>query len=131
MIPVCGDSAMAIVDRRSAKTPRPKRPEELRAISAGREDSRCDDSLRFSRQAHADKRQARSKSAAIRRVESANPSHVPQAPAPIRMLTKPAPAVEETSARRSRRKARALVRAEIINWPTTLPGKVPGFGLVL
>src|SRR5947207_9081476 len=127
MIPVCGDSAMAIVDRRFAKTPRQKRPEELRAISAGREDFRCDDSLRCSRQAHADKRQARSKSAAIRRVESANPPRVPQAPAPMRMLTKPAPPVEETSARRSRRKALAPVRAEIINWPTTLPGKAPGF----
>src|SRR5207247_7748018 len=115
MIPVCGDSAMAIVDRRSAKTPRPKRPEELRAISAGREDSRCDDSLRFSRQAHADKRQARSKSAAIRRVESANPSHVPQAPAQIRMLTKPAPAVEDQRARRSCRTACALDPEAIIN----------------
>src|SRR6266536_4400182 len=127
MIPVCGDSAMAIVDRRFAKTPRAKRPEESRAISAGREDSRCDDSLRCSRQAHADKRQARSKSAAIRRVESANPPRVPQAPAPIRMLTKPVPPMEETSARRSRRKACAQVRAEIINWPTTLPDKAPGF----
>src|SRR6266480_8103116 len=115
MIPVCGDSAMAIVGRRFAKAPRPKRPEELRAISAGREDSRCDDSLRCSHQAHADKWQARSKSAAIRRVGSANPPRGPQAPAPIRMLTKPAPPVEETSARRSRRKGRALVRAEIIN----------------
>src|SRR5947207_1853574 len=127
MIPVCGDSAMAIVDQRFAKTPRPKRPEESRAISAGREDSRRDDSLRCCRQAHADKRQARSKSAAIRRVESANPPRVPQARAPMRMLTKPAPPVEETSAQRSRRKGRALVRAEIITWPTTLPGKAPGF----
>src|SRR5947207_11615742 len=126
MIPVCGDSAMAIVDQRFAKTPRPKRPEESRAISAGREDSRRDDSLRCSRQAHADKRQARSKSAAIRRVESANPPRVPQAPAPMRMLTKPVPPMEETSARRSRRKALAPVRAEIINWQTTLPGKAPG-----
>src|SRR5438093_12717376 len=109
MIPVCGDSAMAIVDRRFAKTPGLKRPEELRAISAGREDSRCDDSLRCSRQAHADKQQARSKSAAIRRVESASQPRVPQAPAPMRMLTKPAPPVEGTSAQRSRRKARALV----------------------
>src|SRR6059058_218551 len=121
MIQVCGDSAMAIVDRRFAKIPRLKRPEESRAISAGREDSRCDDSLRSSRQAHADKRQARSKCAAIGRVESANPLRVPQAPAPMRMLTKPAPPVEETSARRSPRKARALVRTEIITWPTTLP----------
>src|SRR5437773_2358814 len=127
MIPICGDRAMAIVDPRFAKTPKPKHPEESRAISAGREDSRCDDSLRCSRQAHAGKRQARSKSAAIHRVESANPPRVPQAPAPMRMLTKPAPPVEETSARRSRRKALALVHAEIINSPTTLPGKAPGF----
>src|SRR5258708_39699866 len=104
MIPVCGDSPMAFLDRRFAKTPRPKRPEESRAILEGREDSRSDDSLRCSRQAHADKRQARSKSAAIRRVESANPPRVPQAPAPRRMLTKPVLPVEETRARRSRRK---------------------------
>src|SRR5207244_11938529 len=127
MVPYASDSALEFLDRRFAKSPVPKRPEESRAISAVREDSRCDDSLRCSRQAHADKRQARSKSAAIRRVESANPPRVPQAPAPIRMLTKPAPPVEETSARRSRRKALAPVRAEIINWPTTLPGKAPGF----
>src|SRR6478736_6562484 len=101
---------MATVDRRFAKTPRPKRPEESRAISAGREDSRCDDSLRSSRQALADNRQARSKFAVSRRVESASPPRVPQAPAPMRMLTKPAPPVEETSARQSRRKERALVR---------------------
>src|SRR5438067_9959780 len=101
MIPVCGDSAMAIVDQRFAKTPKQKRPEELRAISAGREDSRCDDSLRFSRQAHADKRQARLKFVVSRRVESASQPHVPQAPTPMRMLMKPAPPVEGTSAQRS------------------------------
>src|SRR4029077_4488545 len=110
MIPAGCDIAMAILDRRFAKTPRPKRPEESRAISASREDSRCDDSLRFSRQAHADKRQARSKSAASRRVELASRPRVPQAPAPMRMLTRPAPPVEETNVRRSRRKERALVR---------------------
>ena len=37
MIPVCGDSPMAIVDRRFAKTPRPKHREESRGISADRE----------------------------------------------------------------------------------------------
>src|SRR5436309_4596535 len=112
MIPICGDNAMAmaIVDRQFVKTPRQKRPEESRAISAGREDSRCDDSLRCARQALADKRQARLKFVVSRRVESASQPHVPPAPAPVRMLTKPAPPVEETSARRSRRKARALVR---------------------
>ena len=86
MIPVCGDSPMAFLDRRFAKIPRPKRPEESRAISGGREDSRFDDSLRSSRQAHADNRQARSKSVAIRRVELASRRRVPQDPARMRML---------------------------------------------
>src|SRR5437773_12132216 len=101
---------MAIVDRRFAKTPRPKRPEELRAISAGREDSRCDDSLRSSRQAHADKRQARSKSVAIRRVESASQPRVLQAPAPMRMRRNRALSAGETSAQRSQRIAPGLAR---------------------
>src|SRR6476660_1131454 len=110
MIPIYGDSAMAFLDRRFAKTPRPKHPEESRAISADREDSRSDDSLRSSRQAHVDNRQARSKSAAIRRVESASPPRVPQARAPRQMPTRPALPVEETSARRSLRKESARVR---------------------
>src|SRR6188474_3055673 len=110
MIPVCGDSPVAFLDQRFAKIPRPKHPEGWRAISAGREDSRSDDSLLSSRQAHADNRQVRSKSAAIRRVESASPPRVPQARAPRQMLTKLAPPVEETSARQSRRKAPVLVR---------------------
>src|SRR4029453_3721511 len=110
MIPVCGDSPMAFLDRRFAKIPRPKRPEESRAILAGREDSRSNDSLRSPPQAHGDNRQARSKSVAIRRVGSANPPRVPQAPAPTRMLMRRAPPVEEMSALQSRRKARVLVR---------------------
>src|SRR5262245_19589707 len=109
MIPVCGDSAMAILDLRFAKAPRPKRPEESRAILEAREDSQRADLPRCSRRAHADKPQARSKFAVSRRAESANPPRVPQAQAPMRMPTKPAPLAEETSARRSRRIARALV----------------------
>src|SRR5262245_3870186 len=110
MIPVFDDMAMASAGRRCAKTPRRKRPEERRAILEGHEDSQCDDLLRSSRQAHADKRQARSKFAVSRRVESASPPRVPQAPAPMRMLTKPAPPVAGMSARRFQRKAPAPVR---------------------
>src|SRR3954447_8325673 len=110
MIPVCGDRPMAFRDRRSAKTPIPKHREESHAISAAREDYRSDDSLRSSRQAHADNQQASSKSAAILRVEPASLPRVPQAPAPIQTPTRPAPPLEETSAPQSRRKARALVR---------------------
>src|ERR671918_631609 len=101
---------MAILDRSFAKIPRRKRPAESRAISAGREDSRYDDLLRFSRQAHADKRRARSRFAGIRRAESASPPRVPQARAPMRMLTRPARRAEEMSARQFRRKAPALLR---------------------
>src|SRR5215217_6516740 len=111
MIAVCGDRPMAFRDRRSAKTPIPKHREESHAISAAREDSRSDDSLRSFRQAHANNRQARSKSAASRRVELASQQRVPQARAPMQMLTTSAPQVEETSARRSQRKARAPIRA--------------------
>src|SRR3954452_7415551 len=101
---------MAFLDQRFVKTPGPKYREELRAISAAHEDSRSGDSLRSSRQARADNRQARSKSAATLRVESASLPRVPQALAPRQMPTKRAPPMEEMNARRSLRKARALVR---------------------
>src|SRR5262249_3030537 len=108
MFPVCGDSLMAFLDLRFAKTPRPKRREESRATSAGHEDSRRDDSPRSFRPDHADDLQARLKFAVSRRVESASPRRVLQARAPIRMPTRPAPPEEEMSARRSQQKARAL-----------------------
>src|SRR4029079_17570026 len=110
MIPACGDTEMAFLDRRFAKTPRPKHREQSRAISAGREDSRSGDSLRSYRQAHAEGRQARSKSAATLRVESANLPRAPQALAPTQMPMRPATPVAETNARRSRRKERARLR---------------------
>src|SRR5215470_9567208 len=109
MIPVCRDIGMAIRGRRFAKDPKPKRPEEWHATSAGREDSGRDDLLQWLPQAHADTRQARLKCAGIHRAGSANPPRVPQARAPMRMLTRSAPPMEETNARRCRRKARALV----------------------
>src|SRR4051812_13861498 len=127
MIPVCADSATAFRDRRFAQTPRPKHREESRAISAGREGSQPDDSLRSCRQAHADNQQARSKSAVIHRAESASQPRVPPVQAPTQMPTRPAPPVAETSARRSLRKARAPVRLRREASPTTLPGKAPEF----
>src|SRR5262245_9031542 len=101
---------MANLDQRFAKIPKPKCPEEPRAILEDREHSRCDGSVRWSRRAHANKLQARSKFAVSPRVEPASPPRVPRAPAPKRMLTKPAPPAEETSARRFRQKTRELVR---------------------
>src|SRR5262245_27020785 len=114
---------MANLDQRFAKIPKPKRPEEPRAILEDREDSRCDGLVQCSRRAHADKLQARSKFAVSRRVESASPPHVPRAPVPMRMLTISAPPMEETNARRFRQEERALVRVEIKTSPTRLPGK--------
>src|SRR5215470_6726474 len=127
MIAVCGDIALAIPDQRFAKIPRQKDPEESRAISAGREDSRCDDLLQCCRRAHADKRRAHSKSAAIPHVESANPPRVPQAQAPMQMLTIPVHPKGETSVQRSRRRARALVRVETKTSPATMRGRAPRF----
>src|SRR5215211_4917161 len=111
MIPVCGDIAMAIPGRRFAKIPTRKRPEESRGILEGRSDFQYADSLRYFRQAHADVQQARLKSAASRRVGLASPQRVPQARAPLQMLTNPAHQVEEMSARRSQRRARAPIRS--------------------
>src|SRR5262245_52477764 len=101
---------MANLERRFAKIPRRRHPEKSRAILEGRSDFQHGDSVRFYRQAREDNRQARSKSAAIRRAESASPRRAPQDRAPAQMLRKPALPVEETNARRFRRKARALVR---------------------
>src|SRR5215468_11050945 len=127
MTAVCADIALAILAQRFAKIPRLKDPEESRAISAGREDSRCDDLLQCCRRAHANKRLAHSKSAAIPHVESANPPRVPQARAPRQMLTTPVHPKGEMSVRRSRRKARALVRVETKTSPATLPARAQGF----
>src|SRR5262245_17742029 len=110
MILDCGDIAMAIVDQRFAKTPRPTGPEGPFAISAGRSDFRRDDSLRSSHRAHADNLQARSRFVAIPRVEPASPPRARQARAPMQMPTTPAPPEEERSARLSRRTASALIR---------------------
>src|SRR5690349_215368 len=101
---------MAVVHRRFAKTPRSKYQEGSRAISAGLEGFQPDDSLRSSRQAHADNGQARSKSAVIRRAELASQPRVPPVQALNQMPTRLAPQVAETNARRYLQRARALVR---------------------
>src|SRR5215831_11536913 len=110
MIRAGGDSAMAILDRRFAKTPKPKRPEESCAISAGHEDSRSDDSPRCSRRAHENNLQGRLKFAAIRRAESASPRRAPQGRAPAQRPRRPALPEAETNARRFRQKVRERVR---------------------
>src|SRR6516164_7098143 len=106
MIAVCGDIAPAILDQRFAKIPRQKDPEESRAISAGREDSRCDDLLQWCRRAHANSLQAHWRFAVNRRAEWASPRHVRQDRALTQTQRKPALPEEETNVRRFRRKAR-------------------------
>src|SRR5215813_278990 len=127
MIPIFDDMAMASADRRCAKIPTPKRPEQRRVLLEGHEDSQCDDLLRSFRQAHADKRQARSKFAVIRRVESASPPRVPPVLTPGQTQMRPALPTEETSVQRFQRKARGPVRVETKTSPVRLPGKMLGF----
>src|SRR5262249_11770996 len=112
MIPIFDDMAMASADRRCAKIPTPKRPEQRPVLLEGHEDAQCDDLLRSLRKPHEDKRQASSNFAVPRRGKSASHPRVPPVLTPGQTQMRPALPTEETSVQRFQRKGRGPVRVE-------------------